>query len=608
MAKLEADRVKEAAEIAAIVSQYVKLTKQGAEYVGLCPFHKEKTPSFTVTPAKGLFHCFGCQKGGDVFDFVSEIEGIGTFHETVVRVAELVGIDPGEDGHGQPRRPAARPTPRPIQGAAVPVDVPEPEAEQMGKIVAVYPYTDEHGEVLCEVCRVEPGRKGRKKDFLQRVPNGDGTYTWKQSARKVLYRLPAVLKAATVWVVEGEKDVHTLEAAGVVATTNSGGAAQKWLPEYTEALRGRTVVVVPDGDEPGKKRAEAICGALRGAAEVVRLDLPEFEVRGERGKDVTDWIEAGRTIGELQDLLSVVQMERKRESIEKRGLLHPTEIVDLYRGGLDAFLDPSRRKKGILTGFDRFDRMTLGLQEGELFILAARPAMGKTALAMNIASNVADQGRAVAVFSLEMSREQILSRVVCSRARVNQLSFRAGRLDRADRERVMAEFANVFDRRLYIDDAADASLKTVYRKLRTMRDTVSLDLVVIDYLQLMRAGKSENRNLEVGALSRGLKLMARELKIPFVVLSQLSRAPEGRIGNHRPQLSDLRDSGAVEQDADMVAFIFREEVYKPDREDLRGVAELILAKQRNGPIGTVKLVFLRECTRFENMAHECEGE
>jgi replicative DNA helicase len=158
---------------------------------------------------------------------------------------------------------------------------------------------------------------------------------------------------------------------------------------------------------------------------------------------------------------------------------------------------------------------------------------------------------------------------------------------------------------LFIDDHAGTDLKAIQTKLTRMRQERGLDLVVIDYLQLMRTKARDNRNLEVGALSRGLKVMAREMRVPFLVLSQLSRAPEARPGNHRPQLSDLRDSGEVEQDADVVAFIFREEVYKQDREDLRGLAELIVAKQRNGPTGTIRLTFLREYTRFEN--HYSDG-
>jgi replicative DNA helicase len=600
-AKIDTDRIRAAADIVAVVSQFVALKDQGRDHMGLCPFHREKSPSFTVTPEKGMYYCFGCQKGGDVFDFVSEVEGIGTFQETAARVAELVGVDLEGAKVASTASPAARRAPVLVMPPAEAADA--KEEQPAGKIVAVYPYTDETGAKLYEVCRVEPGRNGKKKDFRQRTVLPGGGYSWKQSERKVLYRLPAVLAADEVWIVEGEKDVATLEAAGVVATTNSGGAAAKWIPEFSESLRGKRVVLVPDSDDPGRKRADIIAKALSGvAAEVVRLDLP-----ADGGKDVTEWVEAGKTVADLAEMVETARIEKKREVIERRGLLHATEILELCEGGINTFMDPSRRALGIPSGFRRWDQMTLGLHAGELVILAARPAMGKTALALNVAANVASGGKAVAVFSLEMSRESLLARMVCSRARVDQMKYRAGRMDRDESRRAAAALADLCDWRLFIDDAGDTSLKTVRAKLGRLKAASGLDLVVIDYLQLMNAGKGENRTLEVGALSRGLKLMSKEFKVPFLVLSQLSRAPEARTGNHRPQLSDLRESGGIEQDADAVAFIYRPEVYQPDREDLRGVAELILAKQRNGPIGKIPLVWIKEHTRFESPAGTWEA-
>ena len=573
MQRLEADRVKEHADIVQVVGGYVKLEKAGpGELVGICPFYKEKTPSFTVTPAKQLWHCFGCAEGGDVFEFVRRIESMSAFGDVVKRVAELAGIDP-LDTSDVPPQPAPKATP--------------------GRIVATYPYTDEHGEILYEVCRLEP------KSFRQRRPDANGEYIWDMNGtRRVLYRLPAVLQADTVYVVEGEKDVHTLETAGLVATTNSGGAGQKWLPEWTQALADRRVIILPDNDEPGRKRALVIENALAGkAAEILTVEVP-------LGKDVSDWFGSGGTVADLEDLVQAARRKLKGDEIERRGLLNPVEIVEWYEGGISAFLDPSKRAKGLETGYTRFDEMTLGLQPGELVILAARPSMGKTALAMNIADRIASKGKTTAVFSLEMSRESLLSRIMCARARVDQMKFRAGHLDRDERHKVQDAFAAICETPLFIDDNPSAGLKHIRAKLTTLRQRSSLDLVVIDYLQLMGSESKENRTQEVGALSRGLKIMAREFRVPFLVLSQLSRAPENRQGNHRPQLSDLRDSGGVEQDADVVAFIFREEMYKTDRPDLRGLAELIVGKQRNGPVGTIKLTFLHSYTKFENRAEE----
>jgi replicative DNA helicase len=291
-------------------------------------------------------------------------------------------------------------------------------------------------------------------------------------------------------------------------------------------------------------------------------------------------------------------------------LLSPDVIVENFPGGVGAFLDPSQRVRGISSGFTKFDEMTGGMHGGELLILAARPSMGKTALALNIAQHVATHPRMrkpVAVFSLEMSSSSLLTRLLCAGARVDQHKFRAGFLNAEERRRLQVELANLTESPLFLDDTPGVHLMDVHSKLRRMKSEHGLSLVVIDYLQLMSSrGRSENRNQEVSAMSRGLKLMAKDLDVPFLVLSQLSRASETRPGDHKPQLSDLRDSGSIEQDADLVMFIYREEVYKRDREDLKGLAELVIAKQRNGPIGSVPLRFLGQFTRFENRAEDLD--
>jgi len=296
----------------------------------------------------------------------------------------------------------------------------------------------------------------------------------------------------------------------------------------------------------------------------------------------------------------------------KDALLTPREILRDYEGGINAFLDPSKRITGISTGFKKLDEKTGGLHEGDLVILAARPSMGKTALALNIAQHVAtlpQQPKTVAVFSLEMSRESLLTRMICSRARVDQQKFRAGFLNSDERRQLQVALLELSEAPLFIDDSSSTNLMDVHAKLRRLQSEHGLGLVIIDYLQLMGSrGRSENRNQEVSALSRGLKLLAKELKVPMLVLSQLSRAPETRQGDHRPQLSDLRESGSIEQDADLVGFIFREEVYKHDDKNLEGKAELIISKQRNGPTGIVNLMFLKHCTRFENRTNDLGDE
>lgn len=298
------------------------------------------------------------------------------------------------------------------------------------------------------------------------------------------------------------------------------------------------------------------------------------------------------------------------ESRAKDSLVNTSEILRNYEGGINVFLDPSKRIKGISTGFYKFDEMTAGLHEGELIILAARPSMGKTALALNIAHHVAtniQDPKTVAVFSLEMSAESLLTRMICAASQVDQQKFRAGYLNQEERRRLHLALNQMVEAPLYIDDTSGANLMDVHAKLRRLKAEQGLGLVIIDYLQLMSSrGRSENRNQEVSAISRGLKLLSKELRVPFIVLSQLSRAPETRPGDHRPQLSDLRESGSIEQDADLVAFIYREEVYNRDREDLRGQAKLIIGKQRNGPIGDVNLVFLKEFTKFANPLNDMD--
>jgi len=211
--------------------------------------------------------------------------------------------------------------------------------------------------------------------------------------------------------------------------------------------------------------------------------------------------------------------------------------------------------------------------------------------------------RTVAVFSLEMSKESLLTRMLCATARVDSQKFRAGYLNADERKRLSAAASSLVEAPLFIDDTAGLHLMDMHAKLRRVKAEHGLGLVIVDYLQLMSGrGRFENRNQEISTLSRGMKLLAKELSVPMIVLSQLNRAPETRQGDHRPQLSDLRESGSIEQDADLVAFIFREEVYRPNDANLQGQAELLLAKQRNGPVGKIELVFLKEFTKFENRA------
>ena len=259
---------------------------------------------------------------------------------------------------------------------------------------------------------------------------------------------------------------------------------------------------------------------------------------------------------------------------------------------------------GVATGFPQFDEMTAGLQKGDLIILAARPSMGKTAFALNIITHAALHGGAkIGVFSLEMSHHQLFMRMLCAVGQVDAHRLRTGRIGKDEWQRIIKAFGELSDAPVFIDDTPGVGIMEMRAKCRRLKLEHGCDMIVVDYLQLMRGrGRYDNRQQEISDISRSLKELAKELNCPVVSLSQLSRAPEqrGGQGGARPQLSDLRESGAIEQDADVVMFLFREEVYKKDDPDLKGKAELIIGKQRNGPIGTVDLHFLREFTRFVN--------
>ena len=261
---------------------------------------------------------------------------------------------------------------------------------------------------------------------------------------------------------------------------------------------------------------------------------------------------------------------------------------------------------GVPTGFNQLDTLTSGLQNSDLIILAARPSMGKTALALNIARNAAVEANIpVAVFSLEMSKEQLSLRMLCSEARIDSSRLRGGFFSMEDWHRLTDAAGILSESPIYIDDSASLSAMEIRAKARRLKMDKNIGLIIIDYLQLMqgRVG-AERRDLEISEISRALKALAKELQLPVLALSQLNRMLEQRT-DKRPRLSDLRESGALEQDADVVAFIYRDEVYNKEEDNPnRGIAEILLSKQRNGPTGDVYLTFLSSFTRFENMASE----
>ena len=322
-----------------------------------------------------------------------------------------------------------------------------------------------------------------------------------------------------------------------------------------------------------------------------------------------------RAADQSEDAITVLgdveaQLADVADSAIQRGLAGIGEIVAGSFVSIDKLYEQGREVTGLATRYTEFDKMTSGLQDSELIIIAARPSMGKTAWAINIAQNAAVQdGKVVAVFSLEMSKESLLRRMLASEALVGSRKLQTGSMLREDRGKLMKALERLMDARLFIDDTPGITLPEMRAKARRLKQQQGqLDLIVIDYLQLMTgtntSGKRgfENRTQEVSSISRGLKALAKEMRVPVLALSQLSRGSEQRAGDKKPLLSDLRESGSIEQDADVVAFIHREEYYDRDNEDVKGQAEIIVAKQRNGPTGSIKLAFRADYTRFENLA------
>ncbi len=288
---------------------------------------------------------------------------------------------------------------------------------------------------------------------------------------------------------------------------------------------------------------------------------------------------------------------------ERQQSVHIKDLVKDSIETLDKLYQRKEHVTGVATGFERFDYMTSGLQKSDLIIIAGRPSMGKSALAVSMAENASLNFRkAVAFFSLEMSKEQLVQRMLCSLARVDAHKVRSGFLSPSDWPKLTAAAGKLSQTKIFIDDTPAISVLELRAKARRLKANYDIDLIVLDYLQLMRSTmRADSRQQEISEISRSLKSLARELSIPVIALSQLSRAVESR-QDHRPQLSDLRESGAIEQDADVVVLLVREEYYQPTEEN-KGIADVIMAKQRNGPVGTFKLAFIKEYMRFENLAY-----
>ena len=316
---------------------------------------------------------------------------------------------------------------------------------------------------------------------------------------------------------------------------------------------------------------------------------------------VSESYDGANTVEDLLDKAERMIFEITANKVESRY----ASIKDIIKSSIETIDNLYQRKEnitGIATGFHDLDVMTAGLQKSDLIIIAGRPSMGKSALACCLAEHVGViEKKPIAFFSLEMSKEQLVQRMLCSHARVDAHKVRTGFLSQSDWPKLVSAAGKLSESPIYIDDTPGVSVLELRAKARRLKSQFDIGLIVVDYMQLMQGPRgSESRQQEISEISRSLKALARELAVPLIAVSQLSRAVEQR-ADRRPQLSDLRESGAIEQDADLVVLLLREEYYTPT-EDNKGTAEIIIAKQRNGPVGSIKLAFINEYTRFEDLA------
>lgn len=321
---------------------------------------------------------------------------------------------------------------------------------------------------------------------------------------------------------------------------------------------------------------------------------------------VQESFEPDSDVDDLLDRAETLIFEISSRKVESN-VVHIKEIIKGSIERIDLLYQKKENVTGLPSGFYEFDTMTAGLQDSDLIVIAGRPSMGKSALAACIAEHIGIVKKIpLAFFSLEMSKEQLVQRMLCSHAKVNAHKVRTGFLSQADWPQLTNAAGKLSEAPIYIDDTPALSILELRAKARRFKSQYGIRLVIVDYLQLMKGPQRiENRQQEISEISRSLKALARELSIPLIAISQLSRAVEQR-ADHRPQLSDLRESGAIEQDADVVVLLLREEYYS-ETEENKGIAEINIAKQRNGPVGTMKLAFVSEYARFENLSREREN-
>ena len=407
------------------------------------------------------------------------------------------------------------------------------------------------------------------------------------------------------------REDHRLLFRGLADLANTGQPRD--LVTLTEWLRNNGILDKAGGatylgnlaaDIPGAANIKAYADIVRERSimrQLIRvgdsITTMGFDTQGQSAADLLEAAE--------KEIFAIAERGRRGGEGPKGLTALLSEVVDR----IESLVASEGSFSGVPTGLYNFDRMTNGLQPSDLLILAARPSMGKTSFAMNVVENVAIKEKVpVAVFSLEMSSEQIVMRMISSWGRVDQTRLRTGQLTEDDWPKITSAIGIMNENaRLFIDDTPALSPSELRARARRLKREHDIGLIVVDYLQLMQVpGTSENRTNEISEISRSLKALAKELDLPVIALSQLNRQVEQR-DNKRPRMSDLRESGGIEQDADVIIFIYRDEVYNEDTED-KGVAEIIIGKQRNGPLGTARVAFLPHLTRFENLAENYDDD
>jgi replicative DNA helicase len=522
------------------------LKVKGGESYGLCFMHDDSKPSLRVNISKGVWTCPVCNKGGGIFDLYMQKYGV-TFKTAMTEIAEGEGI-----------------------------------YMEKPKVVATYEYHDADGNLLYEKQRLEPGDRGKKKKFQFNSIHG-----YERGCVAVMYNLPAIIGSSWAIIAEGEKCADKLIGWGLPATTLDRGADSKLSPDDVELLKAKKVVILPDNDDAGKRYAVRLAEQLNDV-KIVGLDLPP------KG-DIVDWS------GDKEKLMAIIKRtplwEPKRDYVSVRSIL-PSVVENMLYADLD--------KLGERTGFDAIDKRLGIFRRKNLIVIAGRPSMGKSALMTSMMLNMSMRGTPVLLFTPEMSKEETAERLLCQINDINMQNVMQRYNHECNIARVNEAAEKLEKLPIWIDDTGGVQLEWVEARLKTAIKEHGIKCVFIDYLQLMNTlAKDAGKEVAyIGYISRNLKRIAKENDVPIIMLSQLNRDCEKR-NDKRPQLSDLKGSGDIEQDGDVIAFVYRDEVYNIRSEDF-GTAEVIIRKFRNGKTGTARLAFLSDSMRFADLCEEEE--